>query len=672
MSDRTAKDDHDRLMDIKYHLGRMPDGHIDYDPEDRRSILSMRDAVEIADGRENKSGLSKSQIKIVNAVKEMRKTPEGRQATYEAARDGAYAAMDDNPDAKDEYRHQEDTIYLSDREERNPAQIAEVLSGKLEERARPNITDDYDQERLARVEKIIQSPREEGGDIQRDEIARNSTISMRDAIDISEGRKSGANLRHEQRVLVEVVEKERETEVGRALTDAAAEDGEWLAVDNNNNWGGMHNERENLTIITAKDEKFGFDRTNDINSMALTLHHEMVHHEQQQRDLSRPPEDLSSYDKKLWYLGNEGQAHVAKQDELRRTQGLPPLTDEQKRHVFESYPQTEGYSEHYDLKNVSRHDGRQLTMEEYEQAFGAVPGHEEDGNYLKGHYGDPAEIYNEEYHFADAKKEAEKVPYNYEELPEATEERLRFEPNDGRYVVYVKNEDGGKPEVEYYARKEMPDGSKKYIKRDPVEIKRENGDTLYAGTEIEKNEGYDNGMWRMVVTPEGKITDIAEGNSKKVPGTEKDFEWYKTRLPQRHPKGSIRLEEEPAPDKNQPIQVKTIDETPAFDPDKNKVVLNNFSDTNEGNNYIASSSAPVSPQIFSGATPISPIVSEGTTYACEWAQEAMEKMPFKTLGGEFAKACTATVQPQEPENTAENALGQNNDVRFTASPPGMG
>lgn len=333
-----------------------------------------------------------------------------------------------------------------------------------------NITYDakkYDPKRLVSAQRTLQEI-DSGVTASAPEDVHVSVISMRDAIEIADNEQSSyrqrENLSDTQKFLISIVAQERKTKSGRFLTNSAASRDEWIGANSNIDVSARHYNHGGITAINPR-LTVNFYRT---------LHHELTHSLQ---EVTAPmPEGLSIFDRKLWELGAEGQAFVAEADEAARREGRT-LTNEEKRRIFTSM---EGSLEHYlrkDFDNITRTDGRKLTMQEYDKAFGFIPGYEKEGSFLKdGNYKDPANIIQGSQIFYALRREAERKLLKYDELPvpAAGSDKVRFDSTDKKYVVIVDPRDGDKVHIQVYKQKFLTfplDGS--YVMADERDVKAE-------------------------------------------------------------------------------------------------------------------------------------------------------------------------------------------------------
>ncbi len=322
----------------------------------------------------------------------------------------------------------------------------------------PNITDKYDPKRLEQAQEIIQKAARPDDPPQSRELARESVISMADAISLAERFFEKNELKIEeleglvtarQLSIVGNVSLLRKTQEGRDLTDLAEKNDVWLAIDEDipKAIGQWHADIKMASLPIPR--MFGSDPavTGQRVSVALemldalkTLDHEMTHALHTFTGRDKPPEDLSDYDLSIYLLAGEAHAQTHSAVQMAKMAGKP-LTDAEKRKVFsKDVLSSEWLAENYNFPGSSRANGRKLTMDEFADAFGVIGG--EDGNFLKGHYADPADIFTPEkpdsgrvpslyYH---ARYEAERPFVPLSDIPVGPDTR-RFIGKDGKYII---------------------------------------------------------------------------------------------------------------------------------------------------------------------------------------------------------------------------------------------
>lgn len=311
-----------------------------------------------------------------------------------------------------------------------------------------------------------------------------SVISMQDAIAIADHTKEDfhkrKNLTEDQKALIAVVADERKTQAGRMLTDSAAHRGEYLAAAAPAQSSGPLGEQ--MGDVTVLDTKSGRSKG---DSLTNVLHHELTHSLQQ--ETAKIPDGLSSFDRKLWQLGIEGQAFAAAADENARRHGQT-MTDTQRQTEFQEFVVAKfmegrgvGYQRVDGLEDSTRTDGRQLTVAEFEKAFGFIPGHEKDAkgnpvNFLaNGNFKDVADIFindpqgrpNEKNGYIEYMRElASQKPVKFEDLPVAAPGSgdARFETMDKDLVILVSHPKGSPDaHVSVYKAVHLPGGDA-YVK----------------------------------------------------------------------------------------------------------------------------------------------------------------------------------------------------------------
>ncbi len=259
------------------------------------------------------------------------------------------------------------------------------------------------------------------------EAIQSQTISIRDAIEISEGRLSADNITTQQKLLVDAVAEERKTQLGLNYTDSAAGHNIILVL-RDSMLGGIRG-----AYFPPPLQYIAVSNLNSVTDMQSVLHHELAHSIQY---LSPRPEGLSSYDLALWQLGKEGQAFVVQAADQRERANSAPLTDQEKIAAFtRETTLLDSYTSQ--TENRSRNDGRRLTFDEFAEAFGTLP--TEAGNFLKNAgYKDPADIFDVNSAFHRQRIVTEATPLDYRELPAASTAIERFESKDKQFAVLVE------------------------------------------------------------------------------------------------------------------------------------------------------------------------------------------------------------------------------------------
>lgn len=338
--------------------------------------------------------------------------------------------------------------------------------GETQRPAAPNITDSYDQTRLNDTLYSANHPSTEHKLGQTSTpTAREDILSVKDAIAFSkdDDYKQRTDLSDNQKKLIAAIAEERTTSEGRHLTEEAVNVKDsnghdtWLVYQTRPNISGEYSPYSNVIIVSSDSWTTG--PSSDVSQRMI--HHEFVHKDQ---DINKAmPEGLSSYDQVLWTAGMEGQAYVAEEDEHRRRVGEPPLTDEKKREIFANSISANNYVERYKLNERSRSDGRHLTPKEFNEAYGTVPGHPEDGNFLdSGHLKDPADAFNGTVpvNASTSAIPPESKGVKYEDLPAASNGMARIESKNKDYIIYVtQKENGENADVEVYRRVNTQDGA---------------------------------------------------------------------------------------------------------------------------------------------------------------------------------------------------------------------
>jgi hypothetical protein len=347
-------------------------------------------------------------------------------------------------------------------------------------------TESYDQERLKQVEDLVLKDESRSDEAERERLGK-SVISVRDAIDVADGRRKSSGLSAEQLRLVQIVAQERRTESGRLLTDRAAADDVWLAASGRIGEEGFQQRKLKIIVVAFADSKG--DRTKDTNGLTETLDHELVHSWQFDVKTGYSPPGLSSYDRKLWALGCEGQAFVAQEVDRRERGGLPGLSDREKGDLFYSAVKEGDYAGSLRMDQSTRSDGRKLTMAEFTAAFGSLPGRK--GNFLAGRPGEvddifltPADKKDEFSKMRRAWYEASQKPLGYGELPKGGANVTRVESGDRNTVIVVTNLPGqDKAHVDFYKLKDMPGGGQKYVRFDDKDAAIKGGQAFVVASD---------------------------------------------------------------------------------------------------------------------------------------------------------------------------------------------
>jgi hypothetical protein len=348
-----------------------------------------------------------------------------------------------------------------------------------------NPTDYYDPAWLDFVRQSIQRPKAICDPPQTQENASDSILSMRDAIDIAQGDKMGGtaangitmyDLTEQQKFIVAIIAMWRQTPGGIQKSDRLANEGYGMAIDIGTNFNGQHD--PSLRLISLNFDNILNGGPNEVlRDLKTIMNHEYVHAEGYLRRLERGDPVYSSFDYRLYQLGEEGLAFVTQEVEYRKNEKTSPLTIEEKRQIFRERATDGYYYSHYGLNGTTRTDGPQMKLEDFIETYGRIEG--EEGNFLEGLksfdeiFLPPQDLLNSEISssainaaFKLASQTAKQVPIPYEALPAPVQGVRRFEGGDPNktYIAYLKpGVDGSKATLDLFLNTGEP-GKSGYVK----------------------------------------------------------------------------------------------------------------------------------------------------------------------------------------------------------------
>ena len=243
-------------------------------------------------------------------------------------------------------------------------------------------------------------------------------ISAKEALERVRTGALDAGLGEDQKKLVYIISKLQNSNLGREMTQRAADFDYYYAVHNHIEGGGVHIGPVRVIALELVDDgvRSGYKHDDTKNEDFLkdeqwfrkAMAHELTHLYQERiwKNMDAPvvwekgkeaPTAMNSFDQKLWGLAVEGQADlfsiiVNAQIESKDIDDLNDIDDMKAALAFGKYIVNDDFHpSSYGFKGARCDDGRAMTAEEFNKAFGNIPGKK--GNFLTSWFRSRADIY---------------------------------------------------------------------------------------------------------------------------------------------------------------------------------------------------------------------------------------------------------------------------------------
>ena len=243
-------------------------------------------------------------------------------------------------------------------------------------------------------------------------------ISAKEALERAQTDVVDAGLGEDQKKLVYIIRQLQKSNLGREMTQRAADFDYYYAVHNHINGGGVHLGTVRIIAMELVDDGANggqvVDFTDNVDFykegrwFRKAMAHELTHLYQDRvwKNIDAPvvwekgkeePTEMNSFDKKLWALAVEGQADlfsliVGAQIESKDIDDLNNIDDRKAALAFGDYIMNDKFHPRsYGFKGARCDDGRAMTAEEFNKAFGNIPGKK--GNFLTPWFRSRADIY---------------------------------------------------------------------------------------------------------------------------------------------------------------------------------------------------------------------------------------------------------------------------------------